>query len=201
MIIYPSYPTRSSKSVLYFNPMFFRFITSVFCLFFFSVSLSSAENYRGVITRIVDGDTLRVNVNGQDLRVRLLGIDTLEKTDNEKSKKDSVRLHQDEAVGKKGGLEASAYLMTLLKKGDTVTLETDKEEFDQYGRTLAYIYDAKGTFINKKLISDGYAGLLVYSPNEEKAEELDRAFLEAKEAHRGLWGEGFNLQHRWKRTR
>ena len=158
-----------------------------------------AETYSGTVDRVVDGDTIRAIIDGRSTRIRLLCIDALEKSDNEKAKKDAARLDQSESVAENGGKEAARYLSTLLSKGDSIRLVTDKKEYDMYGRMLAYIYDANGTFINKKLVADGYAGVLVYSPNEEKAEELSQTFNEAKNAHKGLWAEGLVLPYRWKK--
>ena len=174
----------------------------LFWLFFAvlsSTQLLFADSYQGTVTKIIDGDTIRVNVNRNNIKVRLIGIDALEKIENPKAQKDAERLHQSEFVARQGGIAARNYLSTLLAPGDPVTLETDRTEYDQYGRTLAYVFDKQHTFINQKLIADGYAGLLIYAPNDSRAAELSKAFDEAKQQKRGLWKQGLHLTNRWKR--
>jgi endonuclease YncB( thermonuclease family) len=162
-------------------------------------SLLLAETYHGIVTKVIDGDTLRVDIQRKNIKVRLIGIDALEKIDNPKAQKDAERLHQSEFVARQGGIAARNYLSTLLAPGDPVTLETDRTEYDQYGRTLAYVFDKQHTFINQKLIADGYAGLLIYAPNDSRAAVLSQAFDEAKQQQRGLWKQGLHLTYRWKR--
>jgi micrococcal nuclease len=177
----------------------FRSFLSLLIASFISCTFVYAETFKGTVTRIIDGDTIRVTVKKSNIKVRLIGIDALEKIDNPKAQKDSLRLNQTQEFAKKGGFEARNYLSTLIAPGDTITLETDRSRYDQYGRTLAYIFDSEGTFINKKLILDGYAGLLIYAPNDSRARELSDAFDDSKNNKRGLWNEGFNLTYRWKR--
>jgi len=82
-------------------------------------------NITRVITKIVDGDTINVEPfsDGED-SVRLLGIDTPETNYEGRSQGE----HAD---------AAKAYLNQLISVGDTVRIETDKEEQDKYGRVLA----------------------------------------------------------------
>ena len=180
--------------MLLLRPLLWLFIATL-C----HTSLLVAETYHGIVTRVIDGDTIRVDIKKKNVKVRLIGIDALEKIDNPKAQKDAERLHQSEFVAKQGGIAARNYLSTLLAPGDPVTLETDRTEYDQYGRTLAYVFDKENTVINLKLIADGYAGLLIYAPNDSRAAELSKAFDEAKQQQRGLWKQGLHLTYRWKR--
>ena len=84
------------------------------------------------------------------------------------------------------GPEASAFTHARLD-GRDVTLETDSEERDRYGRLLAYVY-SDGVRVNDELLRLGYATLLVIAPNEAHARTLLAAELEARAAGRGLWG-------------
>ena len=68
-----------------------------------------------------------------------------------------------------------------------MTLERDVETRDKYGRLLAYVY-VDGARYDDELLRLGYARLLVIPPNGSHARALLRAELDARAAHRGLWG-------------
>src|SRR5690242_16918136 len=106
-----------------------------------AVAGSASPPASGVVSRVVDGDTVIVRAGGRDLRVRLLGIDTPETVD------------PDRPVGCFGP-EASAYTKHLLT-GRSVSLVYDRELHDRYGRLLAYVY-VQGRFVNAALIRLGY---------------------------------------------
>ena len=84
--------------------------------------------------KVVDGDTIHVNSNGQKLKIRMTGLDTPETVDPRKP----VQCF---------GLEASAQAKTILG-GQQVYLETDpsQDAVDKYGRTLAYIWTPPGGY-------------------------------------------------------
>ncbi|HEX2039516.1 MAG TPA: thermonuclease family protein, partial [Acidimicrobiales bacterium] len=86
------------------------------------------------------------------------------------------------------GKEASAYTTSLVPPGTAVRLVGDVELRDQYGRVLAYVYRADDdTFVNLRLVQDGYASVLTYPPNVAHAPEFVAAAAEARAAGRGLW--------------
>ena len=79
--------------------------------------------------RVVDGDTLIVtNSNGEDVRVRLIGIDTPES------------VHPDQSKNTLDGDIASEYTKSLLEVGQILYLEYDVDQLDVYNRTLAYVW-------------------------------------------------------------
>ena len=102
------------------------------------------------MTRVVDGDTIHVNANGQRLKIRMIGLDTPESVDPRKP----VQCF---------ALEASAQAKTILG-GQPVYLETDpsQDTVDKYGRTLAYVWTASGRLFNLDMIADGYAHEYTY---------------------------------------
>lgn len=99
----------------------------------------------GKVTRVVDGDTLVVQMEEEVIRVRLIGVDTPE------SVHPKLKL---QFFGK----EASEYTkQKLLNK--TIYLTYDKNKYDYYKRTLAYVWyvqDAKIFLFNQQVIFDGY---------------------------------------------
>ena len=129
----------------------------------------------GQVVRVVDGDTVVVELGGQEESVRLLGIDTPESVDPRSPV---------ECFGK----EAAARTATLLPPGTEVRLVRDVEARDRYDRLLAYVYRLDdGTFINLALVADGFAAVLTYPPNVAYAEELTAAAAMARSEGRGLW--------------
>ena len=127
------------------------------------------------VVRVVDGDTIVVRLGGTEERVRLLGIDTPESVDPRSPV---------ECFGK----EAAAHTGSLLPPGTPVRLVRDVEARDRYDRLLAYVYRIDdGTFVNLRLVEDGYAAVLTYPPNVAHADEFVAAAGEARESGRGLW--------------
>jgi micrococcal nuclease len=178
-------------------------IASVFFIFSQSFATHSESKYE--VVKIIDGDTIRVvDKNAkrkQQIKVRLIGVDSLETDKNLKSFKDAKRLHSSQAKMKQGGLDAKSFLTTQIPIGTSVKLEFDKEKYDLHGRTLAYVYKENGDFINKLLVQNGFAGLLIYYPNDSKAQELQNAYYQAQNSKSGLWGQGYTLTYRWKRKK
>jgi micrococcal nuclease len=83
------------------------------------------------------------------------------------------------------GPEASAHTHARLF-GRRVTLETDVEQRDKYGRLLAYVY-LNGKRYDDELLHLGYARLLIIPPNGVHARTMLQAELDACAAGRGLW--------------
>ena len=128
------------------------------------------------VERVVDGDTLVAGVEGRAERVRLIGVDTPETVSPSKP----VQCY---------GKQASDHLKALLVPGTAVTLVTDAETHDQYGRLLAYVYrHADGLFVNLELARDGYASLLTFPPNVAHESQFAQAVDAAHQRRLGLWG-------------
>jgi micrococcal nuclease len=133
---------------------------------------------RARVLRVVDGDTILVRIPGSPARrerVRYIGIDTPE----------SVAPDQPvECYGR-----ASAKENRRLVEGRTVTLTTDRELRDRYGRLLAYVRRAQdGLFVNAELVRGGFATTLRIPPNVRYAARFRALEREARRAQRGLWG-------------
>ena len=150
---------------------------------------ASATPEKATVTKIVDGDTIYVNQNGNTLKVRLIGIDTPESRYNSKAERDSDRSGEDIKAILTQGKWATAYLKSILRKGDTVTLEYDLQQYDKYGRTLAYVYLSDGRFLNNLMISSGYASPLTIAPNIKYKDLFLKSFEIARENKIGLWAE------------
>ena len=121
------------------------------------------------VAHVIDGDTIEIET-GQ--KVRLIGIDTPEVVDPRKPI---------ECFGKEASLRAKELL-----EGNLVRLERDISETDRYGRLLRYIYSGD-VFINKQLISEGYAHASSYPPDIKYQDILREAQEDARVNNRGLW--------------
>ena len=75
----------------------------------------------------------------------------------------------------------------LLPEGAGLRLERDVEARDRYGRLLAYVYLPDGTFVNRSMVEDGFAGPLTIPPNVAHADEISEAGRRARTDGRGLW--------------
>lgn len=131
------------------------------------------------VVRVVDGDTVMVDIDGEEVRIRLIGVDTPESVSTDESK------NTDE------GKTASEYTAEQLT-GKSVYLEYDEELTDTYGCTLAYVYLEDGkTMFNKVLLEQGYAQVMTIEPNIRYAKEFEALEAAAEEAGEGFWGTGF----------
>ena len=109
------------------------------------------------LERVVDGDTLIVRDSDNNrLRVRLTGINAPES------------VLEDESKNTDEGRDASKFLKELLADVKTVYLEYDEGQFDQYGRTLAYVWIDTGTtyiMVNEVILATGHAKPVYIKPN------------------------------------
>jgi len=127
------------------------------------------------VVRVVDGDTIVVNYNGTNEKVRLIGVDTPES------------VHVDKSKNTEEGVKVSDYTKSQLT-GKKVALELDVQERDKYGRILAYVY-LDGVMYNKTLLEIGYAKVATYPPNVKYVDEFTKIQEKARENKVGLWQE------------
>ncbi len=132
----------------------------------------ASEPGMATVERVVDGDTIRVRVEGRDEPVRLVGIDTPE----------SVKPGEPVECYAKQASKFNERLVT----GRRVRLRVGRERTDRYGRLLAYVY-AGDEFVNAALVRGGYARTLTIPPNIAHAGLFHRLARAAGRAGRGLW--------------
>ena len=118
--------------------------------------------------------------------MRLIGIDTPESRYNSKLARDSQRSRKDMDTILKMGKLASDFTRRLVE-GKRVKLVFDIEKYDKYGRLLAYVYLEDGTFVNGRIIGEGYAQVMTIAPNVKYAQTFLRLEREAREKGIGLW--------------
>lgn len=127
------------------------------------------------IVRVVDGDTVKADIAGDEVTVRYIGVDTPE----------SVKPNTPVQCYAKAASERNEALV-----GDAnVNLVIGEEPHDRYGRLLAYVYlSPSGRFVNAELVRDGFARTLTIAPNDLHAAEFATLQKAAQRSGRGLWG-------------
>lgn len=133
------------------------------------------------VVKVVDGDTIAVDFNGKEERVRLIGVDTPES------------VHPDAAKNVEEGKIASNFTKAKLE-GKEIALEFDVQERDKYSRLLAYVWFG-GEMFNKTLLKEGYAQIATFPPNVKYVDDFTKIQEEARKNNKGLWSNNtFNSQ-------
>ncbi len=132
-----------------------------------------------VVTHISDGDTIYVMLNGLEESVRIIGVDTPE-------------AHHPTGGADWMGYTATHYMETLISVGDTVYLESDIKDRDDFQRLLRYVWtrDDAGNWsmVEAELIRAGMAHVRTY--DEDRYVPYFMALeREASSARRGIWGD------------
>lgn len=153
--------------------------------------ISAEDNLQQAqVVRVVDGDTLKVSVPGdENATVRLIGMDTPES------------VAADEARNCEEGRIASDYAKSLVAPGQTVWLSRDVSDADRYGRLLRYVWierpddpadegEIAGKMLNAILVRDGYAQVKRYKPDTTLHDLFQRWGDEAAADGRGV-------THKW----
>jgi endonuclease YncB( thermonuclease family) len=125
------------------------------------------------VASVLDGDTV-VLADGR--RVRLLGINAPE-------------LAREERPAEPFSSAARRELERLLQAPARVGLRYEEERSDRYGRTLAHVFLADGTNVQKTLLERGLAAAIALPPNGWAWECYRAAETSARRAGRGIWGD------------
>lgn len=132
-----------------------------------------AEGRAAVVEHVYDGDTIRVTLDGESTRVRLLNIDAPEEP-------------RDGEPGECLAGDATGFLEVLLPPGTEVRLVQDEVPYDQYGRLLAGVY-ADGTLVNAELARAGLVRPVVFDGNTRFLPAVEEALDEAEDAGLGMF--------------
>lgn len=143
------------------------------------------------VSEVIDGDTIRL-ADGTEVRYLMIDTPEPEECYSEKAKE----INQQLVEGKK------------------VRIETDLNEMDRFGRTLAYVYlqdNGKEVFVNEYLLEEGAAIFFLDTVNLKYQERLVEVVERAHAENKGLWyfcapdpelgcqikGNLDKLDHRW----
>jgi micrococcal nuclease len=140
-------------------------ILAVFLLTILLLSPVAAEEFKGKVIKVADGDTIHVLRDYTTVKVRLSGVDTPEKK---------------QAFGQQAKNFTAAQCFGQEVK--VVALERDK-----YGRVVGEVTLADGRDLNKELVKAGYAWW--YRKYAPKANDLEELELDARSNGRGLWAD------------
>lgn len=123
----------------------------------------------GTVTNVIDGDTIDVNINGVEYRIRYVGVNTPER--------DEVCYSE--------ATQANAAMV----QGQTVRLVKDVSETDRYDRLLRYVY-VGNTFVNAQLVSGGFAEAVLYEPDRAQYNNFRDLEFQAAAANLGCHSTG-----------
>jgi micrococcal nuclease len=129
------------------------------------------------VISVVDGDTIKVSIEGKTESIRLIGIDTPE-TVNPRS---PVQCY---------GREASSKMKELVS-GKTVYLEADpsQDDRDLYKRLLRFVFLLDETNVGLSMIKDGFAHEYTYDAPYKYQQDYLAAQENARTEKRGLWSD------------
>ncbi|WP_221564677.1 thermonuclease family protein [Alkalihalobacillus sp. TS-13] len=152
-----------------------KYILSLILFVLLSVGCSeAAPDGTYEVTKVIDGDTFKVNYEGKEETIRLLLVDTPE------------TVHPSKPV-QPFGKEASNFMKEKLA-GKRVELELDVSERDKYGRILAYAYDLDGNMLNEKLLEKGLARVAyIFPPNTKYVDRFQKIQRDAQKKEAGIW--------------
>lgn len=132
------------------------------------------------VLEVIDGDTIKVKdlKSGETFKVRYLGMDA-----PELNGPDYETCFADEATNKNQELILNKKLL----------LEFDRDKYDRFGRTLAYVYvlnenGEKDIFVNLRLLEEGFSRFFLDEFNDLKQDELLKSAIQSQENYLGLWG-------------
>lgn len=126
-----------------------------------------------IVSKVSDGDTIKIKYNDKMETLRLIGVDTPES------------VHLDKKKNIPEGKIASDYTKDRLE-GKEIKLEFDVQARDKYGRLLAYVY-IDGKMYNEELLEKGYARLATYPPNVKYVDNFTKIQSKAIKSKKGFW--------------
>ena len=150
------------------------------------LTATQGSTLRATVVRGVDGDTVKVLVQGHEISVRMMGIDTPETHYMGKSQGE-------------WGEHAAEVLRGYLPEQDAVTLEFDQERCDSYGRILAFVHH-KGMNVNEQMLRDALAVNFCMYPSVKYCEKFARIVDVAVATRDGIFGvKDLALPYVWRR--
>lgn len=158
--------------------VFLIFLLSIILTFPCGIILAdSEERITAQYVKTSDGDTARFIVEGENVRVRFLGINTPEVSGENK-------------VEEPYGQEALLYTQNILEHAKKIEIEFDDvaNKEDRFGRKLAWIW-VDDELLEVKILQQGLAKTYMLKNNYRYAKELKEAEKEAKNEKAGLWND------------
>lgn len=122
-------------------------------------------------SRIIDGDSFYLYLNGKEIECRLIGIDTPE-----------VNKSEDYAK------EAKYFTQDLLSKANKIKVEYDDNtnHEDNYGRHLVYVF-VDDKLLQSEILKQGYGKVAYVYANYKYLNEMKRAEIYARDNALNVW--------------
>lgn len=127
------------------------------------------------VSRVIDGDTIEVTIDGKVEQLRLIGMDTPETLDPRKPV---------QCFGKEASAKAKELLLN--KKVELIS-DPSGSTRDKYSRLLFYVVREDGLFYNKWMIENGYAHEYTYDSAYKYQSEFRAAQKTAEKNKAGFW--------------
>ena len=138
------------------------------------------------VVKIVDGDTIWIDGEDGNDKVRLIGIDAPE-----------IDYYSSE---KTDGDLSSEFLESILTEGQTVYLQADVSDDDSYNRLLRYIWteipadkdnedEVSTKMLNAIILINGYAKAIAYEPDTRYSDLFEKLQTQAEQEKSGLWSD------------
>jgi len=156
------------------------------------LSTEKAESEKATVISVIDGDTIKVDINGETYKVRLVGVNTPESSAGVKS----GYVDKEERYGE----EASDFTKSILSEGDIVWLTKDKSNTDKYDRLLRVVWlkepeisdlmnidSIRGNTLQGKLLVNGMAEIMIIDPDTSYKEIFTKLQSEAMQKETGMW--------------
>lgn len=106
--------------------------------------------YRATVVRVVDGDTVRLDID--------LGFDVILKNQCVRLYRvDTPECRTKDLKEKAAGLLAKSVVKGFIDEGSVVTVKTSLDNKGKFGRILGTIVESRGVNINDYLINNAYA--------------------------------------------
>ena len=137
----------------------------------------TGERRFAVVMSVTDGDTIRVDIDGEEYPLRYIGIDAPEPDATDPTIKRWA--------------DAATDANRALVEGREVYLERDVSDIDQFGRLLRDVWfigpNGDYVLVNLELVRRGFAQVTTIAPDEKYARLLTEAQDSARTASLGLW--------------
>ena len=152
-------------------------VVLIFILYMSFPQIPVENSYMITLKRCIDGDTASFLLNGKEVKVRFLGIDTPEISYVDK---------ESEYYGE----EAKEYTCRLLKNASSLYLEYDdkSDKYNKYGRVLAWVF-VDHENISQLLVKNGYGVVRYIYDDYAYVNELCSLQMYAYQNKLGIWKE------------
>jgi micrococcal nuclease len=138
----------------------------------------AGETQFATVTKVVDGDTIKVDIDGTEYSVRYIGVDSPEPDSTDPEIKRIA--------------DAATAANSTLAEGQQVYLEREVSDQDRFGRLLrdVWLVDSGGSYvlISIELVRAGYAQIATFPPDVRYLAQLTEAQTMAQDDKVGLWG-------------